>query len=67
MDDIQLYQIFWSFIIVYIISLTSYSVMLILAIYYESYTTIKTTFRLLMFTFIYQLIEIILRRSIELI
>jgi hypothetical protein len=62
MDDIQLYQIFWSFLIVYMISLFSYCILLILSIYYDNQEVIKYTFRILMFTLIYQFIEIILRR-----
>jgi hypothetical protein len=62
MDDIQLYQIFWSFLIVYIISLMCYCVFVILSIIYDSPSIVKYTFRLLMFILIYQFIEIILRR-----
>ncbi len=62
MDDVQLYQIFWSFMIVYIVALWFYGIFLVLSVYYERYYTIKITFRILMFILLYQLVEIILRR-----
>ena len=65
MDDIELYQIFWSFIIVYIATITCYSLCLILSICDGSLRVIKYTFRIAMFTLIYQFLEIILRRYIN--
>lgn len=62
LDDSQLYQIFWSFLIVYIIILLMYSVFVIMSVIYDSLSILKTTFRLLMFTLLYQLIEIVLRK-----
>ena len=62
MDDIQLYQFFWSFLVVYVISLVFFMIFLILSVIKESPITIRYAFRLLMFTLIYQFIEIILRR-----
>ena len=62
MDDVELYQIFWSFILVYIAALVCYSATLVLAICNGSMRVIKYTFRIAMFTLIYQFLEIILRR-----
>jgi hypothetical protein len=62
MDDLQLYQIFWSFLIVYIVSLICFSFSIAAMLVYDSHHVIKYTFRLLMFTLLYQFIEIILRR-----
>jgi hypothetical protein len=62
MDDIQLYQIFWSFMVVYIVALACYFLFLLVSVYYHTYSCIKVAFRLLMFTVIYQIVEIILKR-----
>ncbi len=62
MDDVELYQIFWSFIIVYIAAVILYSICLVLSICDGSLRVIKYTFRIAMFTLIYQFLEIILRR-----
>ena len=62
MDDVQLYQIFWSFIIVYIGATILYCVFTIVLTMKDSPQNIKYLFRLLMFTMLYQCIETILRR-----
>ncbi len=62
MDDSQLYQIFWSFLLVYVVSIACYSLCVIISIVYDTTRIIKYTFRLLMFILIYQFIETILRR-----
>ena len=62
MDDLQLYQIFWSFLIVYIGSQICFCICVIVMLVNDSHYVIKQTFRLLMFTLLYQFIEIILRR-----
>ncbi len=62
MDDIQLYQFFWSFLVVYVISLIFFTFFMVISTIKETPSTIRYTFRLLMFSLIYQFIEIILRR-----
>jgi|LauGreDrversion4_2_1035121.scaffolds.fasta_scaffold362193_2 hypothetical protein len=62
MDDIQLYQFFWSFLVVYVISLILFTFFMVISVVKETPTTIRYAFRLLMFSLIYQFIEIILRR-----
>ncbi len=62
MDDIQLYQIFWSFMVVYILCFSLYCILLLLSFYTDSKNMLKYTFRLLVCNLIYQFIEIILRR-----
>ena len=62
MDDLQLYQILWSFLVVYVTSIILYSSLLVFAIYFNSLELIKYTFRLVTFILIYQFVEIILRR-----
>jgi len=62
MDDLQLYQIIWSFLVVYMASILLYSSLLVLAIYWNSVELIRNTFRVVTFILIYQFVEIILRR-----
>jgi hypothetical protein len=62
MDDIQLYQIFWSFMVVYILCFGLYCIFLMLSFYTDSLTALKYSFRILVCHLIYQFIEIILRR-----
>ena len=62
MDDSQLYQIFWSFMIVYSLSTVGYFIFLIIAMVKDNFTFIKLTFRMLMFGLIYLSIEVIIKK-----
>lgn len=62
MNDSQLYQIFWSFMIVYSSSIIAYTVSLTLSLIFDSVNFIRCTFRVLMLSLIYLFIEIILKK-----
>ena len=62
MDDVQLYQILWSFIIVYLISLGAFGAFSCAALAAEEYTMIQMMIRATMFMVIYEVVEIVLRQ-----
>lgn len=62
MDDVQLYQILWSFIIVYLISLGAFGAFSFAALAAEEYTMIQMMIRATMFMVIYEVVEIVLRQ-----
>ena len=62
MDDVQLYQILWSFIIVYLISLGAFGAFSSAALAAEEYTMIQMMIRATMFMVIYEVVEIVLRQ-----
>ena len=62
MDDTQLYQILWSFIIVYVGLVIAYFFSVSFAIILDSYSSIKVAFRFMVCSLIYLIIEIILRK-----
>lgn len=62
MDDAQLYQIFWSFIIVYCIASIFYIVLAATAAAAEKVDVIRMMFKVVMFTLIYEIVEIVLRQ-----
>lgn len=62
MDDVQLYQIFWSFVLVYCGLTAAYFWFFTLALIYDTYSMIKMAFRVMMFSIIYLFIEIIIKK-----
>lgn len=62
MDDAQLYQIFWSFIIVYCIASLFYIILAATASAAEKSEIIQMMFKVVIFTLIYEIVEIVLRQ-----
>lgn len=62
MDDFQLFQIFWSFVVVYILCILAFSMIILIISVKESSKNLRNAVRITIFTLIFQVLEAMMKR-----